>query len=139
MIKIRTDTWKAEMASDPIGGLAQLHLAGNEWHQNAACQGHPNPDLWYSDDRRDKIEAATICLDCPVRAICEQKADERRERWGIHGGLDYRAKKRNPALCNHGHRIADNIHTRAGKYLACGTCDNERLMAAKQAAREEAA
>ena len=60
----------------------------------AACDGHPEPDLWDTDTgkRDEHRDAIAICFECPVRGAClaDQIAREGRSRvdgrWGIYGG-----------------------------------------------------
>ena len=50
------------------------------WHQEAACNGHPDPDLWhyensiYADEQQltvlRTVEAIEVCHRCPVKAEC---------------------------------------------------------------------
>ena len=65
-----------------------------EWHERGACRLFPELD--FVDARPSTPEALacrTICSVCPVRVECAVGALERRERWGIWGGLDYRDRK----------------------------------------------
>ena len=72
-----------------------------DWHDTAACRLFPELD-WVQPggpdakpDRRAAAELAcrTVCAVCPVRLACATGALERRERWGIWGGLDYHDRK----------------------------------------------
>ncbi|MFE7461614.1 WhiB family transcriptional regulator [Streptomyces sp. NPDC057554] len=38
------------------------------WTRDAACRAHPDPDLFFDEDR--EAEAAAFCGGCPVRADC---------------------------------------------------------------------
>lgn len=52
-----------------------------------ACQGHEDPDLWWSTDPYRIAAAQRICRDqCPIRDQCLSDAFTRRERAGVHGG-----------------------------------------------------
>lgn len=51
-----------------------------------ACAGHPDPDLWFDNGRED--EAKAVCGGCPVRARCLKDALDRKEPFGVWGGLD---------------------------------------------------
>lgn len=74
---------------------------GLEAGMSPACAGHPDPDLWFSDEpasreaRRSKeeqarraITAMRICADCPIQQACLRYAmtDEDALRTGIWGG-----------------------------------------------------
>jgi hypothetical protein len=58
----------------------------HNWHQDGACNGHPDPDLWhyensvYVDEQQltvlRTVEAIEICHQCPVRAQCLQQGLE---------------------------------------------------------------
>jgi WhiB family redox-sensing transcriptional regulator len=60
----------------------------------AACDGHPEPDLWDTDTGKldQHRRAIAICQECPARYAClaDQLAREGRSRvenrWGIYGG-----------------------------------------------------
>jgi hypothetical protein len=59
----------------------------------AACASGFDPELWTSDDRRRREEAAAICWQvCPeaVRRACLQAALDDREQWTVRGGYDFR-------------------------------------------------
>ncbi len=51
------------------------------------------PDLWFSELRRDKRQARTICATCPLQIKCREEAIGRQVATGIGddgiwGGLD---------------------------------------------------
>ena len=75
----------------------------------SSCQD--NPDLWFSDNDRDKIEAKLICLDCPLKVACKSTAIENREKYGIWGGTDfstYRHAKHQNIMCRKGkHKLPE--------------------------------
>ena len=52
---------------------------------NAACLGHPNPDLWFpvSSDPRAAAGAITICKRCPIKDDCLE--EHLAEPFGIWG------------------------------------------------------
>lgn len=70
-----------------------------EWHSQARCSGHPDPDLWWYDWKQFKdevelqvlriIDALTLCDECPVKAQCLAQGleDENIKHKGIWGGL----------------------------------------------------
>ena len=44
----------------------------------------------FFDDRSKSVKRAKLtCLECPIKADCLRWALERREAWGVWGGLDY--------------------------------------------------
>lgn len=49
-----------------------------------ACQGHPNPELWFPFTAEDRDEALTYCDSCPIQALCLEIAVTRKETgvWG---------------------------------------------------------
>lgn len=75
----------------------------------SACQD--NPDLWFSDNDRDKIEAKLICLECPLKVACKSTAIDNREKHGIWGGTDfsnYRLPKLQNVMCRKGkHKLPE--------------------------------
>jgi Transcription factor WhiB len=61
-----------------------------------ACAGadpalfFPPPEYEPPPVRRRRVRlAANFCAACPVRAACYQGAAERREPWGVWGGVDF--------------------------------------------------
>ena len=54
----------------------------------ALCVG-ADPDLFFSDAPGDIAQAVAICCSCPVRTECLRGATERRELYGVWGGLDF--------------------------------------------------
>ena len=69
--------------------MALLNL-DKTWMDDAACAGHPNPDIWYPDDRDihspSTREAQIVCASCPVQAECyEYGLNE--PFGGIYGGV----------------------------------------------------
>jgi len=46
-----------------------------------------NPELFFAETPQDVEVAKALCLECPVRAECLAGALERREAWGVWGGL----------------------------------------------------
>lgn len=62
------------------------------WQDNAECRRPEyakDRDLWYSDRKTGDVQyAVDICkTQCPVRAACALYALEKREQFGIWGGL----------------------------------------------------
>jgi len=63
-----------------------------DWRANGACGSHDEPDLWYAgqngtEARAQTYEAQAICRGCPVLEECAEQALDRREPWGVWGGL----------------------------------------------------
>jgi len=79
--------------------LQDTYALPPEWHEQAACANHPDPELWWyksykhNDERRLQIlrmiEAVSICNDCPVRELCLKQGleDENLHGGSIWGGL----------------------------------------------------
>lgn len=55
------------------------------------------PERWYPDSRHDASYAVGVCRTCPARIPCLQRALDRREEYGVWGGLTpeerHRARK----------------------------------------------
>lgn len=70
-----------------------------EWHKDAACRGHANPDLWFPEERSPLAQMQTmralwICASCPVKDLCLEDAMCKKEKHGIRGGKTTRQRKR---------------------------------------------
>lgn len=57
------------------------------WRSRSACLGH-NPSLWYPTAADAWDEPRAICRACPVSKECLDEAIERREPWGMWGGMN---------------------------------------------------
>ncbi|GII88226.1 hypothetical protein Ssi03_62160 [Sphaerisporangium siamense] len=73
-------------------GLDTPH--GPHWTNRAACKGQ-DPELFFEPAARSKEDpdvkrAKAICAGCPVRRECLIDAVERKEQYGIWGGLTER-------------------------------------------------
>lgn len=107
-----------------------------DWHEQAACRDHPEPDLWHCDrtgepGRRINLRAKAVCRGCPVQAACLDAGLH--QPHGIWGGLDPRERRllrRTPTV----HRPACGTdkgyqwHQRLNEH-PCGPCraaHNER-------------
>jgi len=108
------------------------------------CYGTDDPELWFSNEFQDQALAALICSTCPVRNECAAAALERREEYGVFGGMT--AEDRRKALKpkpkpKHAPPVrSKNTHCRLGlheldeantRYTAhgtryCGPCDAAR-------------
>lgn len=63
------------------------------WQRDAACRD-ADPELFFSNDDRDRDAAMALCGDCPVRTECLEHALTTREAYGIWGGTDEHDRKR---------------------------------------------
>lgn len=52
------------------------------------------PFLWWSDDTDDQQKAVSACNRCPVKDACLKDSLERREPYGIWGGLTARQRSK---------------------------------------------
>ena len=88
-----------------------MNLEAPEGYVKVASACQENPDLWFSDNDRDKIEAKLICLGCPFKVLCKSTAIENREKHGIWGGTDfstYRHAKHQNVMCRKGkHKLPE--------------------------------
>lgn len=93
-------------------------------YRRAACLDRG--DLWFSDDKQERVHARDICRVCPVRPACT--TDGLREEYGIWGGLTERERAagrtemppvREPVTC--GTRRGYRQHKSLGEE-ACGPC-----------------
>ena len=107
--------------------LAELHDAS--WRGRSApdfgeavgsCRAHPNPDIWFSDHPRERLEAQAICATCPVAEGCF--AQSPKEETGIWGGKPRDGRPIRPDVCSKGH---DTWRTRSGGRRYCITCRRE--------------
>jgi WhiB family redox-sensing transcriptional regulator len=62
-----------------------------EWMDNAACVGHPTPDIFFPSEtgvpgRRQAEEAEMVCAGCPVRERCREHKKATGAASGIWGG-----------------------------------------------------
>jgi hypothetical protein len=70
-----------------------------DWHKEARCSAHPDPEMWWYEWKTWKdeaelqvlrlTEALTLCDECPVKAQCLAQGleDENIEHKGIWGGM----------------------------------------------------
>jgi hypothetical protein len=64
--------------------LVDLAAQGLRTH----CSDPGLGDLWISESEPERAEAARLCAGCPVIIECWSVGAERRERWGVWGGID---------------------------------------------------
>jgi WhiB family redox-sensing transcriptional regulator len=58
-----------------------------DWRDQAACLGDPDPDVFYRPGAGDVALAKSICARCPVMAECLTNARASRDEWAVRGGL----------------------------------------------------
>jgi hypothetical protein len=63
------------------------------WYEGAACAGHPEPDLWFSEEPAGRARARQICRGCPARAGCFIAAVARGEEYGTWGGRNFEGRR----------------------------------------------
>lgn len=56
-------------------------------YKQGACKGGEHHELFFSEQPTDLAAAQRICSSCPVRVGCLAGALERREEWGVWGGV----------------------------------------------------
>lgn len=114
------------------------------WQDQAACRTH-DPALWFPGDGDSKTAARAklICQTCPVADQCLTDAIERRERYGIWGGMGWEQRRvetrrrlrlglidRKVHTARHGTESGYKAHLRRGE-VACDAC----LLAQREANR----
>ncbi|MDX2645068.1 WhiB family transcriptional regulator [Streptomyces sp. PA03-1a] len=61
------------------------------WSDDAECQNHEAPDMWFAERESDPLavlEAKRLCGRCSCRLPCLGRALDTGDPWGIWGGLD---------------------------------------------------
>lgn len=88
------------------------------------------PDLWFSDDPKERKQATVICSTCPVRDLCSQNSDGDE---GIWGGVDRAPKvqlKLEDRICPNGHvgsyTAFKDASKASGVNVACRECHRTR-------------
>jgi len=56
------------------------------WQDDALCK-ETDPELFFPDTGGSTRAAKAVCMRCPVRVECLLDAMQRKERYGIFGGL----------------------------------------------------
>src|SRR3546814_17736416 len=72
------------------GGLGLAETETNrDWWAQARCNDLAGTmsGLFFSEELQDIARATQICALCPVMAECLEGALERREPWGVWGGI----------------------------------------------------
>jgi WhiB family redox-sensing transcriptional regulator len=59
-----------------------------DWQELARCNDGTGSmtELFFSEQLDDIAAAKAFCLECPVKETCLERAQERREPWGVWGG-----------------------------------------------------
>lgn len=60
--------------------------ADDSWEDRSACRG-ADVELFFSVEEEDQQRALELCARCEVRQECLESAIERREMYGIWGGM----------------------------------------------------
>jgi len=93
----------------PVGAIVLTTTAEDtEWQNSAACRGHSDPDIWYSNSQGDRKIAKQFCSRCPVVTECLEYALKYRDPWGLWGGqgqVERKARKRSSLA-----RAATDVH-----------------------------
>lgn len=63
------------------------------WMDEAACAS-VDPELWFPEKGSSTKEAKAICATCPVLSSCRAYGLERKERFGVLGGLSERDRRK---------------------------------------------
>lgn len=66
---------------------------GYTWQESASCRG-VDAEMFFPGTEDEALPAKTICSTCPVRVACLAFALERKERFGVWGGLTERERNR---------------------------------------------
>jgi hypothetical protein len=76
---------KAAHASDELTrALINLAARGQRTH----CSDPGTSELWLSEHKSDRAQAARMCAGCPVIEPCGQAAEAKDERFGVWAGCD---------------------------------------------------
>lgn len=62
-------------------------MRGEDWRPSAPCAQINDGDLWFPEEKQHADPAKRICARCPYKAPCLLGAIERKERFGIWGGM----------------------------------------------------
>ena len=56
-------------------------------YEYGRCSGGEHHGLFFSDRPAELAQAQQLCAECPVQIECLENALERREEWGVWGGV----------------------------------------------------
>jgi hypothetical protein len=84
----------------PGRALLRMPAAGTPALPDAACAGQPT-EMFFPETKADADAALAVCATCPARAACFEAAQARNERFGVWGGVDFEAPRRNHARSPH--------------------------------------
>jgi len=75
-------------------GVPRVQRSVPDWHELGNCRLFPELDFVEAKPgTAQALACRALCATCPVVLECATGALERRERWGIWGGLDYADRK----------------------------------------------
>jgi hypothetical protein len=83
--------------------LARLAGRRGDWQDQALC-AQVDPELFFPEKGQSPRAAKRVCAACEVRAECLQYALDRREPFGVWGGLSERERRalaRQPSPVRH--------------------------------------
>lgn len=72
-------------------------MEADNWREDADCANYytRHPDMWHAEENTaDASVASGICFQCPVRLECLKEACDKKEPYGIWGGLPYSVRSR---------------------------------------------
>jgi WhiB family redox-sensing transcriptional regulator len=72
--------------------LARFGARPATWCDRAVC-AEVDPELFFPDKGEPSRPAKQVCAVCEVRAYCLQEALDRREHFGVWGGLSERERR----------------------------------------------
>lgn len=85
-------------------------MTNANWIKDAPCarpvetidSEEPRMVDFYSSDPAERDRAKAVCVECPFKLLCLQKALDDKERWGVHGGVDQKELRRVQAINSFG-------------------------------------
>lgn len=72
---------------------ASLRIYSEPWMAEAIC-AQTDPEAFYPEKGESTAEAKRVCMGCPVRQVCLEYALERKELFGVWGGLSVRDRRK---------------------------------------------
>ncbi|WP_406083080.1 WhiB family transcriptional regulator [Micromonospora zamorensis] len=72
--------------------MTHLQIVTGDWRDDALCQ-QVDPEIFYPDKGESTAPAKSICSRCDVRTECLKAALDRREQFGVWGGLSERERR----------------------------------------------